>query len=61
MNNVSARGLIIPNGCCMCMVDGEFACHLFLYCPTIVGQWNFFLADGAPWVQPVSIRELFCC
>lgn len=59
-DNVIARGLIIPNGCCMCLMDVEIACHLFIFCPAAEGLRKFFLEGvGVSWVHPTSVRDLF--
>lgn len=61
IDNVIARGLIISNGCSMCLQDAESATHLFLLCPTALGLWNFFLVGvGVTCTHPPSIRDLFC-
>lgn len=62
VDNLTIRGLIIPKGCCMCMLDGESTSHLFIHCSSTAGLWNFFLVSvGVPWVQPAFIRDLFHC
>lgn len=62
INNLLARGLIIPNWCSMCKSDAESLGHLFIHCSWVSHIWRFFLDHfGVGWTQPASVRSLLSC
>lgn len=60
IDKLRARGLIIPNRCCLCRVAAESLDHLFLHCPWVEPLWVFFLNRfGVLWSQPDSINAFW--
>lgn len=33
IDNLLGRGMVIPNWCCMCILEGKSSRHLFIHCP----------------------------
>lgn len=59
INNVIARGLVIPNWYCLCKSVAETTRHLFIHCPWVAKFWNFSLNRfGVTWVQPSCVGGL---
>lgn len=59
IDNMIARGLVIPNWCCKCKEAAESSSHLFIHCPVVAKLWILFLVHfGVSWVQPSCARGL---
>lgn len=60
IENLSKRGLQIPNRCVLCKNQAEFVDHLFIHCSFTREVWSIFSqAFGMSWCAPISTIEFF--
>ncbi|XP_028058403.1 uncharacterized protein LOC114262245 [Camellia sinensis] len=59
IDNLSRRGHILVNWCCMCCGAAESVDHLLICCPVASRIWMSIVAlFGLDWVQPGTVRAV---
>lgn len=62
LDNLTCRGFISLNWCCMCGSSAKSLGHLFLHCPGAASLWSHMIARyKVMWAQPESLKLLFSC